>query len=328
MKRITLDELEKREKAVDYHGLYEAVISLIESGQIKPIKASGFNGKKPALYKEYKIVEIEKDFSQYEEEISYLLVSMISTDYYLHHLKQYEEDRKWILLLNDFLKSNRQKLQVPKSLNERSFEIWHREKFLKEEDGKKVLKRCGMTLEQLNVYETTEPLAYYVHTRNIPQNMLLLENKDTFYSLRKRMLSENNCFLQMEFGTIIYGAGKGIYRSFQDFSICAEPYMKDKGNSLYYLGDLDYEGILIFETLVERFAGGVLICPFVQGYLAMLQKAETLGFEKLPEMKEGQNRNVGNLFYSYFTEEYLKKLQKLLEMGRYIPQEILSEEDF
>lgn len=328
MKRITLDELEKQEKVVDYRKLYERVVSLMESGRIKPVKASGFNGKKPALYKEYKIVEAEKDVSQFEEELSYLLVSMISTDYYLHHLKQYEEDREWVFLLNDFLKSNRQKLQVPKSLNERSFEIWHREKFLKEEAGRKVIKRCGVSLEQLNVYETTEPLAYYVHTRNVPQNMLILENKDTFYSLRKRMLSGSDCFFQKEFGTIIYGAGKGIYRSFQDFSACAEPYMKEEGNRLYYLGDLDYEGILIFETLAEQFAGGVLIRPFVQGYLAMLQKAETLGFEKLPPMKEGQNRKVGTLFYSYFTKDYLEKLQNLLEIGRYIPQEILSEEDF
>ena len=119
MKRITLDELEKQEKAEDYNELYERVLSLIENGKIKPIQASGLNGKKPALYKEYRIIEMKEDFSAYEEELMYVYTPIISTEYYLRHLNQYKEDRKWVLLLNNFLKSNRQKLQVPKSLNER-----------------------------------------------------------------------------------------------------------------------------------------------------------------------------------------------------------------
>lgn len=327
MKRITLEELEKQEKAENYRDLYESIIALIENGKIEPIKASGVNGKKPALYKEYRILEEKEDFSAYEEELLYVFVPMISPEYYLRHLKQYKEDRKWVMLLNDFLKSNRQKLQMPKSLNERSFEIWHREKFLKEESGKKILKRCGISLEQLNVYETTEPLAYYTYTRAVPQNMLILENKDTFYSIRKHMLAGNNQVLQMELGTVLYGAGKGIYRSFQDFSVCAEPYMKEEGNSIYYFGDLDYEGILIFETLAKQFAEGVNIRVFVQGYLQMLEKAEKIGWEQLPETKEGQNQNGGELFYSYFTPMQQEKLRSILSMGRYIPQEILSEED-
>ena len=327
MKRITLDELEKKVKAENYHNLYEIIMSFIESGKIEAIKASGVNGKKPALYKEYRIIEEKEDFSVYEEELMYVLSPMISTEYYLRHLKQYKEDRKWVLLLNDFLKSNRQKLQIPKSLNERSFEIWHREKFLKEERGRKILNRCQISMEQLNVYETTEPLAYYTHTRTVPQNMLILENKDTFYSIRKHMLAGNSQVLQTELGTLIYGAGKGIYRSFQDFSVCAEPYMKDKGNSIYYFGDLDYEGILIFETLVKLFAEGAKICLFVQGYLRMLEKAETIGFGQLPETKEGQNQNGGELFYSYFTPMQQEQIRSILSMGRYIPQEIVSEED-
>ena len=31
----------------------------------------------------------------------------------------------------------------------------------------------------LNLYETSEPLAYYTDTKEIPQNILLVENKDT-----------------------------------------------------------------------------------------------------------------------------------------------------
>lgn len=327
MKRVTLDQLENTHNISNYMELYAAVTALMREGKIKQVKASGTNGKKPALFKEYWLLEGKKDFSAYEEELSYLFVSMISTDYYLHHLKQYVEDREWVLLLNQYLKTNRGAMDVPKSLNERSFDIWHREKFLKEEQGKKILKRCGITLEQLNVYETTEPLAYYTHTRTVPQNMLILENKDTFYSMRKHLLSGGTSIFGMEFGTVIYGAGKGIYRSFQDFSLCAEPYMKEKGNTLYYLGDIDYEGILIFETLAEQFAGGVLVQPFVKGYLAMLKKAEEIGVERLPKMKEGQNQNNGQRFYSYFPQESQEQMRQLLQRRYYVPQEIVSTED-
>ncbi len=327
MKRITLNQLEKTHRINDYMELHAVVTALIREEKMKPVKASGLNGKKPALFKEYWVIEGKEDFSAYLEELSYLFVPMISTDYYLHHLKQYVEDREWVLLLNQYLKTNRGALLTSKSVNERSFEIWHREKFLKEEQGKKILKRCGISVEQLNVYETTEPLAYYVHTRTTPQNMLILENKDTFYSMRRYLLSGQSSILDVEIGTVIYGAGKGIYRSFQDFSLCAEPYMKEKENTLYYLGDIDYEGILIYETLAEQFAGEYKVQPLVKGYVAMLQKAEKTGVKNLPKMKEGQNQNIGELFYSFFDRENQEKIQRLLKSGYYIPQEILSIED-
>lgn len=328
MKRITLDELEHIKKINNYEELYALVIALIQAEELKPIKSSGFNGKKPALYNTYRVLEHNTDYSMYENELLYDFVPSISTDYYLHHLKQYEEDREWVLLLNEYLKASKNLPQIPKSINERSFDIWHREKFLKEECGKKILKRCGIGMEQLYVYDTTEPLAYYVHTRAVPQTMLIVENKDTFYSLRKHLLSEKNNVFETEIGTLIYGAGKGIYRSFQDFSLCAEPYMSHKENVLYYLGDLDYEGILIFETLAEQYANGYVIQPFVNGYVAMLKKAEKISMDMLPNMKEAQNRNIGTLFYSYFEKEYQEQIQLLLDCGKYIPQEILSIEDF
>lgn len=328
MKRITLENLQKRIKTDSYQELYAEILSLVEEGKIKPLKASGLNGKKPALYKEYWELEQKEEVPDYTEELSYQISPMLSTDYYFRHPAQYAKDREWVLLLNDYLRTKRSALKQPKSLNERSFEIWYREKFLKEEAGRRILKNCGLLPKQLNIYETTEPLAYYVHTRKVPQNLLILENKDTFYSMRKHLLDGADSILGQNVGTVIYGAGKGIYRSFQDFSLCAEPYMKEKENRIYYLGDIDYEGILIYETLAGQYAEDVLVQPFVEGYLAMLKKAKKAGMERMPVMKEGQNQNVGTLFFSYFAEENRKEIQNLLQGGRYIPQEILSGEDF
>lgn len=328
MKRIHLEDIESKYKTETYQDLYKLVLSLIEKEQIKPVKASGLNGKKPALYKDYWIIEQEKDDSSLMEEVSYSFVPAISTDYYLRHLKEYQEDRKWLWLLNEYLKTNKKKLEIPMSMNERSFDIWHREKFLKEEQGKKLLKRCGLSMDMLNLYETTEPLAYYVHTRTTPQNMLILENKDTFYSMRRVLLSGEKEIMGTQVGTLIYGAGKGILRSFQDFALCGEPYMREDGNTLLYFGDLDYEGILIYEKLAGLFEEYCEIRPFCKGYDAMLEKSYRLGHEQLPFTKEGQNQNIGTRFWSYFSREQEANMQKILQEKRYIPQEILSVEDF
>ena len=328
MKRISLHEIEKQYKIQQYNDLYGKVLELIENERIKPVKASGRNGKRPALYKEYWVIEQSEDNTLYVEELSYQLVPMISTQYYLKHIQQYKEDREWVLQLNQYLRNNRAALQITESMNDRSFEIWHREKFLKEEQGKKILKRCGMSLEQLNLYDTTEPLAYYVHTKSTPQNMLIVENKDTFYSMRRHLLSGEDSICGCHIGTIIYGAGKGILRSFQDFSLCAEPYMREMENALYYFGDLDYEGIIIYESLAEMFQGECKIQPFTSGYVEMLYKAQKIGIEQLPSMKTGQNQNIHGEFWDYFSKKDIETIQAILQIGRYIPQEILTIEDF
>ena len=226
-------------------------------------------------------------------DIKYTFSTMISVDYYLAHPDMYEKDRNWVLMLNQYLKKHTDALLTPESLNERSFEIWHREKFLDREQGK---------------------------------NILILENKDPFFSMRNYLLNGHNEIFGAEIGTLIYGAGKGIIRSFQDFDLCAEPYMKHPENTIYYFGDMDYEGIGIYENLAEKFHGRWKIIPFVPAYQAMLEKAEQI--TELPETKEHQNRNISTQFFSCFDEIMVKKMEAVLKKDRYIPQEILNIADF
>lgn len=322
MKRISLEQLLKTDTNETYARQCRRIRGLMESGKIKPVKASGTNGKSPALYREYWLAEEEKNYDDLREELRYQLVPLISVDYYLSHLGVYEQDRKWVLLLNTYLKKRRILLEHQESINERSFEIWNREKFLSREQGKKILKRCGLELDFLNVYGTTEPLSYYSHTRAVPQNLVILENKDTFYSMRKHLLEGNDTILGERIGTLIYGAGKSIWKSFQDFDLCVEPYMKAEENQIYYFGDLDYEGIGIYESLAELTCDSREIRPFVPAYETMMKKAESAG--QLPETKELQNRNIKELFFSYFSEEQVTEMLRILENGTYIPQEILN----
>ena len=142
--------------------------------------------------------------------------------------------------------------------------------------------------------------------------------------------------LGKQFGTVIYGAGKGIWKTFADYVNGAESYFLGD-NELFYFGDLDYEGILIYEHLLEqkeyqwdRQGNGSarMIQLFRKAYEAMLDKALQIGFSALPDMKEKQNSNIGTVFLDVFDEERRRQIHEILSAGKYIPQEILNEHDW
>lgn len=326
MKRITLEALLSKRHQLDYSQQYTYITGLLEAGRIKPLKASGKNGKKPALYREYWLLEEKEDFGPLLEELKFRLVPSISIDYYQSHPDVYQQERPWVLMLDAWLRKQKGRIPVSESVNERSFEIWGREKFLTREQGRKILKHCGVSPEALNLYETTEPLACYAHTRAVPQNLLILENKDTFYSMRRHLLDGGESIFGVPIGTLIYGAGKGILRSFRDFELCVEPYMADARNHIWYFGDLDYEGIGIWEHLAALCRPRRDIRPFGPAYEAMLEKAKQV--RSLPDTKEQQNRNIDDTFFGYFPEDRSREMKRILEEGAYIPQEILNITDF
>ena len=133
-----------------------------------------------------------------------------------------------MLELNQYLKNKKKTLQFKVSVNERSFEIWGDEKFIKggnenrgknknegRGQGKRILKNLGIELSDLNVYETPEPFVSYIYDRTAPQNVLIIENKDTFYTVRKYMQETGkNEILGEKFGTLIFGSGKKVIASF------------------------------------------------------------------------------------------------------------------
>ncbi|MSS64819.1 hypothetical protein FYJ58_13230 [Lachnospiraceae bacterium WCA-693-APC-MOT-I] len=324
-KKITLDEIRNLyDLRIDqYMELYDIINELMENNKISIIKSSKLNGRTPPLYNRYKINFPEQSFEQYKEELNFKMVPELEITYYLNHIEQYKLDREKILQLNQFLLEKRELLDTMVSLNERSFQIWNYEKEISEKSGKRILKNLGLTLEDLNLYETTEPLAYYSVCYEAPQNIIIVENKDTFFSMRKYLLEGNNKIFGVEIGTIVYGAGKRIWKNFMDFFICAPPYLSAKQNQILYFGDLDYEGIIIYEKFYEMYHMKCKIKIFKEAYLAMLVKRE-----KLPSTKEKQNTSIGTLFLEQFKEAEQNLICQILKQGIYIPQEILNVSDF
>lgn len=318
---ITIEEIEKLYKISNYQELYLKIKELEADNRLTPVKSNGGNGKKPTLYKKYRIVKRNHDNRKLLEELTYKLSTKFKLDYYRNHIDKYEEDRQYVLMLNDFFIHNSELLNVRVSMNERSFQIWGREKFIKEEKGKNIVKNVGLDLEDLNYYDTSEPLAYFSISKKVPQNILILENKDTYYTMRNHLIAGNSTILGEEISTIIYGKGKNGVKAFKDFEISVEEYVCSSQNKLFYFGDLDFEGIIIYESLFRQLEDKYNLAVFTKGYEKLVDKCEG---RSLPRTKEGQNRNIGSIFMDEFDNSYKEKFIEILNEGLYIPQEAID----
>lgn len=323
--KIGLKDIADAHPEMDYLQLYEYIMQIVDNGELLPVKRAKTNGRKPALPLSFwKIREEQDDYAEVYEELDYRLNPQLHTEYYRKNPQAYLKDRDKILLLSNYLDCHSELLKIPETMNERSFEIFHREKFFQEEGGLNFCKRLGISREMLGFYETFEPLSYYSRSKKTPQNILIIENKDTFYDIR-RYISQTGSILGKEFDTVIYGAGKGIWSTFADYVNQAEEYF-GADNRLYYFGDLDYEGILIYEHLVK--GNQIQIGLFKRAYEKMIEKAQSAGIENLPDTKQGQNTGIGNVFINSFCEKIQSEIWNILKSGKYIPQEILNEHDW
>ncbi|MDI6617105.1 MAG: DUF2220 family protein [Clostridiales bacterium] len=322
-KRIDTLNMQKYLSIDDYNEFVKVINELETKNIITPVKSSKLNGKRPPLYNRYNILPEQEDYSAIYDELMHKLNYRLNSEYYLKHPKQYEKDRPYVLKLSGFLNDRRYLLNMPISENERSFQIWNREKYLRSGGGKRLLNNLRFPIEMLNIYSTTEPLAYFSVNKNTPQKILIIENMDTFYTMRRYLLTDGEPIFGENIATVMYGRGKDIWRTFNDFGVCMESYLLCRYNEILYLGDLDYEGILIFEELHENFKVNFLIHPFVKAYNYMVDKSIKENMD-LPKSKKGQNKNLKGIFVESFPLNYRERIDGILESGRYIPQEIIN----
>ncbi|MFA6941955.1 MAG: Wadjet anti-phage system protein JetD domain-containing protein, partial [Clostridiaceae bacterium] len=171
----------------------------------------------------------------------------------------------------------------------------------------------------LNIYRTPEPFVYFSSNKSINQVVLIIENKDTWYTLRKLMLEGKNTFLGEKIDTIIYGAGKNIEKSLEEYEYTVEKYLLNPAK-VYYFGDLDYEGISIYERVNKRYKNKLNIQLYKAGYQAMILLSRKM---QLSKCSERQNKNIGEVFLSDM-KCYENEILSILKGGCYIPQEIVN----
>ncbi|HDK7156409.1 TPA: DUF2399 domain-containing protein [Clostridium botulinum] len=193
---------------------------------------------------------------------------------------------------------------------ERSFHIIGDEKWIDEKGGKKLLYRIKLW-KKLNIVNNTDPLMLAVNPKQLSKSEychLIVENKATFIALLD-VLQETECT------SLIFGSGWKIVSNI----IMLEKQLGLEGrHKLYYFGDLDNEGISIWNSLNEK----VYTHLAVEFYGELIKKPYSLG-------KENQQKSPIALknFLNFFEDEEKNKIIDILDAGGYLPQEGLNKEE-
>lgn len=334
--RVTERELRGYVSVQDYDEYYHIVIELVNNNMISPVKSSGSNGMHPPLHKRYTIIKPECKYDELIPEIR-LLHNRLNIEGYLSDTGKYKNHKHWLSYLDYFLKNKGRSLEIPLSINERSFQIFKKEKVLKEDNELAIVLNFNQGLrEALNCYNTPEPFFTYhirpweaegkqeLHEIEQELNILIIENKDTWYTLRSRLSPCRSCIAGIHFDSLIYGEGKKISRKIDSLTEFDQSFFKNAKTNYYYFGDLDYEGVGIIHDLIH--VNPMLHIKLMKPlYIAMLKAAENI---PLPVTKGKQNKKAAGWFVSLFDTEQKSRMKDILESGRYIPQEILNNGDF
>lgn len=322
---LTETELQQLIGVSDYSLFNQAVAKLVEEGILAPVKSAGKNGRLPPLFNKYRTVRQEEDLSEYLKAIRRLNPAL-NISGYLKRPELYKKHREILEGLSRYLWYWAKLLEGPMSRKERSFSVWGREKFL---DGhlalvREVLRYSGLGENFLNYYDTPEPFFEYVHGRPEQMTVLILENKDTWFTFRKLMQDTGkNIFAGTPVDVLLYGEGNKISKpgALEAYSAGMLGGKGGQAGFFLYFGDLDMEGIRLFFRAREA-NPNLDIKPFSGLYNIMLNLAEGLELPESPDERVVQTPLAE--FASMLGLSGTGGLSAFLDRGRYIPQEIIN----
>lgn len=302
-----------------------AIRNLVEKGILNPLKNA-----KPLMQYEGIPNKFEVNFDELKGERSTLPSSelinfhyKLDMSYYAKHPEEYYKNEKFIHRIDNLLRQNNCPILTA---NERSYLIFDDEKALTlpEEasiDGKSILKKLGdLTLEDLKAKKTLEPFFYYMADKfdtlgnSSQKTVLIIENKDTFWTLMNAIKNKHLSNIHL----LIYGEGKAIIKKFEFIE-----YLKGRFcDHYYYFGDVDLEGILIYNKLRETFFEYDII-PAVPFYEHMLKMAGVEGSRQLTNTPQ-INKSFLSPFLDFFSHESAILIKEIIQNQRCLPQEVVN----
>lgn len=316
---ITLGQLTERLLPADYAELCAAVEQLIAVGLLRPVgSVRNNNGKVPPLRLKYRIIRAKEDDSAVLNEIRQLSTAL-NISGYLKKPALYRKHREFLLPLSDYLKKHPSESWQPMSKNERAFAVWNNEKQLDDTLCQSMLRFNDFDA-RLGYYRTPEPFFDYLAGGRIGA-VLISENKDTWYTLRRLFLQfpEKRRLFGVLLDGVVLGEGRKAARphAMEEYAAL----LPGAAPRFYYFGDLDYAGIDIFWSVTEQ-NPSLSVSLFLPAYRAMLRRGREIGYGRA---RTGQAKPAHLAdFLSLFAPEEAAKMEKLLAEGRYLPQEILS----
>ena len=320
--RFTYKEIMDSFNISSYEDLKATVDEMIENNKIKPIKSKGMTSFIPRVYCEYRKVAEIKDYTKLKNEIRRLNTEL-NISRYLNNPEVYDEFEEQILKLSNFLWDKKGSLNNEMSVKERSFEIWGDEKFIESKEGKSILTFNNMDMKDLNFYYAPEPFfCTEIKKKKRDVAILIIENKDTWYSIGKALnLSENKMLFGIEINFLMYGEGNKATRknAITDFIHT----ITDLPSKIYYAGDIDVAGVNMLYNSINN--NEFAIEPFMPLYKSMINGTDVNKMNKTDD-KRGIDYNTE--FLSEFNESEALKVKEILDNNKRIPQEILNYQDY
>lgn len=297
---------------VQYAEFAKAVAALESDGILSEVRASGRNGRRPALALRYRTDHraLQAGHRQQLLRKRLLLHPAIRMDgYFALEEAVFAEDWPWIERIDRTLKEQGLPTQAAPA-PQRSFEWAGDEKWIEEGGGKALLERIGLWDKAL-VLPTCDPLMLAVHAAVLASDEeakhLIVENRTTFHALLPVLP-------QTAFCTLIYGCGNKIVGNIDQLPLQV-PVLAGRRQRFFYFGDIDREGIRIWHDTAAR-CGAVPALPF---YRAMLDKPSARG-----KTNQRQSEAAETAFVACFADGDRERLRSCLAQGCYYPQEALS----
>ncbi len=295
----------------------QAIEWLVNHNIIRPIKSSSMNHH--GLYLRYARCTPLIDNSEIQREIINNVKKPMDIKYYLSNPKDYVKDKEYIMVLLDFIKSEEKTWMT---VNERSYQLFGDEKFLKGSErnrrrGETILKRLGLTHDDLYCFATLEPFFCFIKddlSSKENRKVYVIENKDTFWSMKYAAFDGSNYEIDM----LIYGEGRKIVSSFQFIS----EYGLNENDEFIYFGDLDPEGINIFYELTQIY-DKYNFKPYIRGYEQLIDSAKLKGAALVPKDQNLRTASLDN-FLKFFCDDTASYIENIILSGRYVPQEAFS----
>nr|WP_297706352.1 Wadjet anti-phage system protein JetD domain-containing protein [uncultured Butyrivibrio sp.] len=322
-KTITLEDIKNIMKIslMDEQSAYEQISEMIMEEIIEPVKSSGKNGNiSYPLYKKYRILIKEEGDKETIGEIKRLHPLLLRSGYLSANPMEFQRNRVVIEGLSAFLFVDKDEIFV--SRKERSFEIFGQEKTLDDSMVKALLRKLQITESELRFYDTPEYCFHdYIPVRKDHMMLLICENKDIWFNIRRRMFEDG---VRSLFGIAIDGVVYGEGNKVSDRTGALEEYVKFMGESdvkFLYWGDIDREGFDIFRRTKDA-NDRLDISLFVPGYKKMIERAKNIELEDSPSSKK-QGMRFDDLIND-FSDDERNFLTDIFENNKLIPQEIIS----
>ncbi|SCG82009.1 hypothetical protein DW1_0389 [Proteiniborus sp. DW1] len=313
-KTISLFELERIfEGNTNYEDFAKEIKILEEKDILRPVKSHHTNGKAIPLYNSYRINK-----SVFKEELSdriqkFKLISNPDIDlqkYFELSEKEWEKDFPYIEIVNNYIEKHGFPIDEATS-PERSYQIMGDEKWIDEKGGRKLLERLDVW-EKFKISYKNDPLMLGVNPKEMNKELhfhMIVENKATFHVML-------DILHDTIFTSLVYGAGWKIVSNV----VMLEKQLGLEGHNhkLFYFGDMDYEGISIWNALNSK-KPTILASKF---YKVLLKK---------PYSKGKDNQKANQIAIKNFLESFnVEERNQILEMfnnGGYYPQESLKNEE-